>query len=97
MKAYTFDIEVTPKITHKNIGNTFDSFLDDEGIRVEVEDVAIRNVKRYFKTDSCGFEMKDFHCGMPDLEYDSAVPSDFGIKSISSGNETDFVTKFEEE
>jgi len=78
MKVYTFDIEVTPKITHKNIGNTFDSFLDDEGIRVEVEDVAIRNVKRYFKTDLCGYTMGDFHCGMPDLEYNKFVPSNFG-------------------
>ena len=78
MKAYTFDIEVTPKITHKNIGNTFDSFLDDEGIRVEVEDVATRNVKRYFKTASCGYSMEDFHCGMPDLIYDRDVPDNFG-------------------
>jgi len=50
-----------------------------------------------YRTDLSGFGMEDFHCGMPDLEYDSAVPSDFGIKSISSGNETDFVTKLEEE
>jgi len=40
-----------------------------------------------------GYGMEDFHTGMPDLEYDEAVPSDFGRKSISFGNETDFVTK----
>lgn len=29
---------------HKNIGTSFDSFLDDEGIREQVEDVAIKRV-----------------------------------------------------
>ena len=29
---------------HKNIGASFDSFLDDEGIREQVEDVAIKRV-----------------------------------------------------
>ena len=61
------------------------------------DNIEIMNIRRQHKTDSCGYTMEDFHCGMPDLEYDSAVPSDFGIKSISSGNETDFVTKLEEE
>jgi DNA-binding Xre family transcriptional regulator len=29
---------------HKNIGASFDSFLDDEGIREQVEDIAIKRV-----------------------------------------------------
>ena len=29
---------------HKNIGASFDSFLDEEGIREQVEDVAIKRV-----------------------------------------------------
>ena len=29
---------------HKNIGKSFDSFLDEEGIREQVEDVAIKRV-----------------------------------------------------
>jgi DNA-binding Xre family transcriptional regulator len=29
---------------HKNIGASFDSFLDDEGIRDQVEDIAIKRV-----------------------------------------------------
>jgi antitoxin HicB len=29
---------------HKNIGASFDSFLDDEGIRQQVEDIAINRV-----------------------------------------------------
>ena len=29
---------------HKNIGASFDSFLDDEGIRERVEDIAIKRV-----------------------------------------------------
>ncbi|MBW1694514.1 MAG: XRE family transcriptional regulator [Deltaproteobacteria bacterium] len=29
---------------HKNIGKSFDSFLDEEGIRKQVEDVAIKRV-----------------------------------------------------
>lgn len=29
---------------HKNIGTSFDSFLDEEGIREQVEDVAIKRV-----------------------------------------------------
>jgi len=64
---------------------------------IDLDSVAITNIVRQYRTDMSGYSMEDFHCGMPDLEYDSAVPSDFGIKSISSGNETDFVTKFEEE
>ena len=31
-----------------------------------------------YKTDSCGYTMEDFHCGMPDLIYDRDVPEDFG-------------------
>ena len=34
-----------------------------------------------FKTDLSGYGMEDFHCGMPDLEYDFFVPSDFGKDS----------------
>ena len=29
---------------HKNIGASFDSFLDDEGMREQVEDIAIKRV-----------------------------------------------------
>ena len=29
---------------HKNIGTSFDSFLDDEGIREQVEDISIKRV-----------------------------------------------------
>ena len=32
---------------HKNIGASFDSFLDDEGIREQVEDIAIKRVVAY--------------------------------------------------
>jgi DNA-binding Xre family transcriptional regulator len=32
------------KMKHKNIGASFDSFLDEEGIREQVEDVAIKRV-----------------------------------------------------
>jgi antitoxin HicB len=32
---------------HKNIGASFDSFLDDEGIREQVEDIAIKRVIAY--------------------------------------------------
>ena len=74
MKVYTFDIE----IKHKNLGDSFDSFLEDEGILDEVEAVAITNVRRQFKTDLSGYGMEDFHCGMPDLIYDTDVPLDFG-------------------
>jgi DNA-binding Xre family transcriptional regulator len=31
-------------LKHKNIGASFDSFLDDEGIREQVEDIAIKRV-----------------------------------------------------
>ena len=74
MKVYTIDIG----IKHKNIGDSFDSFLEDEGILDEVEAVAITNIRRHFMTDSCGYSMEDFHCGMPDLIYDRDVPEDFG-------------------
>ena len=50
------------------------------------DDVEIENIHRKHRTDKCGYSMEDFHCGMPDLEYDADVPFDFG-------NETDFVTK----
>jgi len=74
MKVYTIEIE----IKHKNLGDSFDSFLEDEGILNEVEAVAITNIHRYFMTGSCGHKMEDFHCGMPDLEYDADVPLNFG-------------------
>lgn len=32
---------------HKNIGVSFDSFLDDEGIREQVEDIALKRVVAY--------------------------------------------------
>jgi DNA-binding Xre family transcriptional regulator len=32
------------KMKHKNIGASFDSFLDDEGIREQAEDIAIKRV-----------------------------------------------------
>ena len=36
------------------------------------------NIGYRFMTGSCGYSMEDFHCGMPDLEYDFFVPDDFG-------------------
>jgi len=74
IKIYTIEIE----IKHKNLGDSFDSFLEDEGILDEVEAVAITNIYRYFMTGSCGYKMEDFHCGMPDLIYDRDVPDNFG-------------------
>ena len=54
-----------------------------------MDEIEISNVRRTYRTGVCGFGMEDFHCGMPDLEYDADVPFDFG-------NETDFVTKPED-
>ena len=57
---------------------------------IDLETVEISNIRRQYRTDLCGYTMGDFHCGMPDLEYDRDVPTDFG-------NETDFVTKLAQE
>ena len=56
---------------------------------IDMDEIEISNVRRTYRTGVCGFGMEDFHCGMPDLEYDADVPFDFG-------NETDFVTKPED-
>ena len=53
---------------------------------IDMDEIEISNIHRYFEMDMSGYTMEDFHCGMPDLEYDADVPFDFG-------NETDFVTK----
>ena len=45
---------------------------------IDMDDIEITNIRRQHKTDSCGYSMEDFHCGMPDLEYDRDVPEDFG-------------------
>ena len=45
---------------------------------IEIDSVAITNIARQFRTDMSGYSMGDFHCGMPDLEYDADVPLDFG-------------------
>ena len=47
-------------------------------IDLDTDGVEIVDVEPRFTTDSCGFEMEDFHCGVPDLEYDRDVPTDFG-------------------
>ena len=45
---------------------------------IAMDDIEISNVRRTYRTDVCGFGMEDFHCGMPDLEYDKFVPYNFG-------------------
>ena len=45
---------------------------------IDLESVDISDIHRHFRTDLSGFGMEDFHCGMPDLEYDKFVPSNFG-------------------
>lgn len=38
---------------HKNIGDSFDSFLEDEGILEEVEKVAIKRKENIMKEKTC--------------------------------------------
>ena len=45
---------------------------------IDLETLEISNIRPRFETDMCGFSMEDFHRGMPDLEYDRDVPTDFG-------------------
>ena len=42
------------------------------------DNIEITNIRRRHKTDSCGYTMEDFHCGMADLIYDRDVPDSFG-------------------
>ena len=45
---------------------------------IDLDSVAITNIVRQYRTDMSGYSIEDFHCGMPDLEYDKFVPEDFG-------------------
>ena len=45
---------------------------------IDMDDIEITNIHRYFEMDMSGYTMENFHCGMPDLEYDKFVPSNFG-------------------
>ena len=40
--------------------------------------VEFSNIGYKYLTDLSGYTMEDFHCGMPDLEYDKFVPYNFG-------------------
>ena len=46
--------------------------------QINLVTLEIWNIQPRFRTDGSGFEMEDFHRGMPDLEYDRDVPEDFG-------------------
>jgi len=45
---------------------------------IDLETMEITNIKPMFLTDGCQFDMKDFHGGLEDLEYDRDVPKNFG-------------------
>ena len=45
---------------------------------IDMDDIEITNIHRYFEMDMSGYTMENFHCGMPDLEYNKFVPSNFG-------------------
>ena len=47
---------------------------------IDLGTLDISDIRRQFRTDLTGFGMEDFHCGMPDLEYDKFVSDDFGKK-----------------
>ena len=47
-----------------------------------MDEIEISNIHRYFEMDMSGYTMEDFHCGMPDLEYDRDVPEGFGKGDI---------------
>ena len=51
---------------------------------INLATLEIWNIQPRFKTDGSGFEMEGFHRGMPDLEYDRDVPSDFGMEYVNN-------------
>ena len=44
---------------------------------IDMDEIEISNIHRYFEMDMSGYTMEDFHCGMADLEYDRDVPFNF--------------------
>ena len=54
------------------------AYMIEMQIDLDTDRVEIIDIEPRFTTDSCGYGVEDFHRGMTDLEYDSAVPSNFG-------------------
>ena len=49
---------------------------------IDIDEIGISNIHRYFEMDMSGYTMEDFHCGMADLIYDRDVPEGFGKGDI---------------
>ena len=45
---------------------------------IDLETLDITDIRPRFRADRTQFDMKDFHGGMPDLEYDRDIPDSFG-------------------
>ena len=61
-----------------SVGNYRDFGMVVYTLEIDFDSMEVFNIQPRFRTDGTGFGMEAFHRGMPDLEYDRDVPSDYG-------------------